>query len=88
MFKIVYHVSLIVTTVGISGGGTVNVRLHTIEAESLTDMISDILRRDGGFVDHEADRGGPANLGIALKPLAEWRGAGVSRGQVEALTEQ
>ena len=30
-------------------------------------MIDDILRREGGYVNHPADKGGPTKYGITLK---------------------
>lgn len=37
-------------------------------------IIEGIIAREGGYVDHPADRGGPTNYGITLGRLREWRG--------------
>ena len=52
--------------------------------------LTNILRREGGFVDHPADRGGPTKYGITAATLGEWRGLGrpASREEVNALTER
>jgi len=52
-----------------------------------SDIIGDIIKREGGYVDHPADKGGPTKFGITLATLAEWRGYAVNAGDVEALTE-
>lgn len=49
-------------------------------------IIEDLLRREGGYVDHPADRGGPTHFGIIRATLAEWRGHPVSAAEVQALT--
>jgi lysozyme family protein len=53
----------------------------------LNDMISNILRREGGFVDHPADRGGPTKYGITIKTLSGYLGRAALRQEVEALSE-
>lgn len=50
-------------------------------------VIDDILRREGGYVDHPADRGGPTKYGITQATLAAWRGRAVTAVDVQALTQ-
>ena len=49
--------------------------------------LAEILRHEGGYVDHPADPGGATNLGITHITLREWRGRPVTKAEVRALTE-
>ncbi|MEJ2037996.1 MAG: glycosyl hydrolase 108 family protein [Desulfosarcinaceae bacterium] len=54
---------------------------------TIDDMINDILRREGGYVDHPADRGGPTNHGITIKTLSNYIGRAALKSEVESLSE-
>lgn len=54
---------------------------------SIDDIIGEILKREGWFVDHPADRGGPTKYGITIGTLANWREAPVTVDDVKALGE-
>lgn len=45
-------------------------------------MIDDILRREGGYVDHAADRGGATNYGVTQQTLSEYLGRSVTKDDV------
>lgn len=49
-------------------------------------ILADILRREGGFVNHPADPGKATNFGITQATLSEWRRAPASVEDVRALT--
>ncbi|MGI9492917.1 MAG: glycoside hydrolase family 108 protein [Geminicoccaceae bacterium] len=55
-------------------------------ARSVDAMIDDILRREGGFVDHPADRGGATNFGITIKTLSRYLGRAVTVSEVRGLS--
>lgn len=50
-------------------------------------IIDDVLRQEGGFVNHQADHGGATKYGITLQTLSDWRGRPATVQDVEALTE-
>lgn len=39
----------------------------------MSKIIDEIIRREGGFVNNQSDRGGPTNYGITAKTLGEYR---------------
>ena len=49
-------------------------------------LIDRVIKREGGFVDHPDDRGGPTKYGITGYTLASWRNEGIDSDDVEALT--
>jgi lysozyme family protein len=50
------------------------------------EIIDHILIREGGYVDHPADKGGPTNHGITQATLSQWRGKVVSVDDVRNLS--
>lgn len=55
--------------------------------DSIEKMIRDILRREGGYVDHPNDRGGPTNYGITQSTLSLYLGRAASDYDVKSLAE-
>ena len=49
-------------------------------------FIEKVMKREGGYVNHPNDRGGPTKYGITYKTLAEWRGGTVTVQDVIDLT--
>jgi lysozyme family protein len=60
-------------------------KLRAPTPASDSDPIGRLIEREGGFVDHPADRGGPTNMGITLATLREMR-PGATVDDVRALT--
>lgn len=50
-------------------------------------MIDAILQREGGYVDHPLDAGGPTNYGITQSTLSAWSGRAMTAAEVVALDE-
>ncbi len=54
---------------------------------SIDRILDGLIEREGGFVNHAADRGGPTNWGITQAKLAEWRRRPVTVDDVRALSQ-
>lgn len=54
---------------------------------SVESLLDDVLCREGGYVNHPADRGGPTNFGITQAALARYRRHPVTADDVLTLTE-
>lgn len=55
-------------------------------SRSVEQMIDDVIRREGGYVDHPRDRGGPTNFGITQSTLSRHLGRPASADDVRRLT--
>lgn len=52
------------------------------------DLIGHVLEREGGYVDHHADRGGPTNFGITQRVYSDWLAVrGMTWKNVRELTQ-
>lgn len=52
------------------------------------DLIADIIRREGGYVNDPLDSGGPTNWGVTKATLTRWRKRRVTTADVQALTQE
>lgn len=50
-------------------------------------LIEAVIEREGGYVDHPNDRGGPTKYGITRATLAAWVGRRVTADEVAAITK-
>lgn len=57
-------------------------------ASAIDTFIAKVIKREGGYVNNPADRGGPTKYGITYATLAEWRGVNTTVEDVQNLTEE
>ena len=53
---------------------------------TLDQLLTEVIRREGGYVHDPADRGGPTKYGITQRTLRAWRSQAVSADDVRRLT--
>lgn len=56
-----------------------------IDEAAINATIDKILAREGGYVDHPEDKGGPTNFGVTSVTLGEWRHLGRPATSTEVL---
>ena len=54
----------------------------------LSDLLDRLIAREGGYVDHPYDRGGPTKYGITQATLSNWRGYPCTEDDVRRLTKK
>jgi len=55
---------------------------------SVDKLLEEVLRREGGYVNHKADKGGPTNFGITQATLSDYLGRAVSVDEVKNLDRE
>jgi len=64
-----------------------SIKKGAIIMSEIDSFINAVLVREGGFVDHPSDRGGPTNFGITITTLSGYIGRRATREEVKALSE-
>lgn len=57
-----------------------------MEEDMIIGLVHRLMEREGGYVDHPNDRGGPTNMGVTIKTLSAWRDYSVTKEEVKNLT--
>ena len=55
--------------------------------DNFSRCLSEILRHEGGYVDHPADPGGATNKGITIGTYAGWKGRKVTKAELRAISD-
>lgn len=57
-------------------------------SRGVDELLDEVIAREGGFVHHPADRGGPTKFGITQRTLSEWLGRPATVDEVRQLDEE
>lgn len=57
-------------------------------SRAVDELLDEVIAREGGFVNHPADRGGPTKFGITQRTLSEWLGRPATADEVRTLDEE
>lgn len=57
------------------------------QVDAIDDLITRVIEREGGYVNHPSDNGGPTKYGVTQGALASWRGFHVEAYDVQQLQE-
>lgn len=52
---------------------------------AIKQLIDEVLKKEGGYINHPADKGGPTKYGITRRTLETWRGVPVESRDIELL---
>lgn len=55
---------------------------------TIDELLDEVIAREGGFVHHSADRGGPTKYGITQRTLSEWLGRPATVDEIRTLDEE
>lgn len=53
--------------------------------KTINDLLDAVLLKEGGYVNHSADRGGPTNFGITIKTYEKWIGYKLKASDVKKM---
>lgn len=56
-------------------------------SDAIDDLISKVIEREGGYVNHVNDHGGATNWGITQGTLSDWRGSPATDFHVRTLSQ-
>lgn len=54
----------------------------------INEILDDILSKEGGFINHKRDKGGPTNMGITLSTYSEYLGRKVTIEELKVLDKE